>query len=101
MVATCFALSATSWGRPRDCTSHTAGHGGEARHEHSQDQQPAPAEHACAIHLCCAHVAPQTAAGLAAEQAGELAADAGFTASRAVAPARAAHTLPFAHAPPA
>jgi hypothetical protein len=101
VVAACFALSATSWGRPLDCAGHSQSPG---QHQGPQDRshhhgQP-PAGQACAAHLCCAHVTTGARTMLAAERLGEIAAASGFVGPRALPATRSAHTLPFAQAPP-
>jgi hypothetical protein len=101
VVAACFALSATSWGRPLDCAGHSSSTG---QHQGPQDPshhhgQP-PAGQACAVHLCCAHVTPGARTTLAAERLGEIAAARGFAVARVILAARSPHTLPFAQAPP-
>jgi hypothetical protein len=100
VVAVCFALAVTSWGRPPECASHTATRGHDASHDRQQGHDHAPAGQGCAVHLCCAHLAPVAPAALAADRFGEAPLDAGFTAAAAVVAHRPDHVLPFAHAPP-
>jgi hypothetical protein len=101
MVATCFALGAISWGRPMECVGHATTPG---QHDGSQDRSrhhgQAPASQVCAVHLCCAHVAPGARTSLAPERLGEIPAAAGSVAATATPATRSAHTLPFANAPP-
>ena len=101
LVAACFALSAASWGRPAVCATHTAGaehHGGS--HDRSPEPGDRPAGLTCTVHLCCAHLALETAPAPATDGYGEVPSIAGFTAATAVAALRLPHALPFAHAPP-
>ncbi len=100
VVAACFALSAAGWVGPRECASHpaTPAHGHQQQHEHHQQQSPAG--QACAVHLCCAHLAPEAPASLAAERLTEARAHAGLDPAAAIVARRPAHALPFAHAPP-
>jgi hypothetical protein len=100
VVAVCFTLAVTSWGRPPECASHTATSGHDASHDRQQGHDHAPAAQGCAVHLCCAHLAPVARAALAAGRLGELPADAGFAAASAVVAHRPEHALPFANAPP-
>jgi hypothetical protein len=100
VLAVCFSLAVTSWGRPPECASHTASRGHDASHDRQQDHGHAPAGQGCAVHLCCAHLAPVARAALAADRLGQVTADAGFAAASAVVTHRPEHVLPFAHAPP-
>jgi hypothetical protein len=100
VVAVCFALAVTSWGRPPECASHTASHSHDASHDRQESHGHAPAGQGCAVHLCCAHLAPVAPAALAADRLGEVPADAGFAAASAVVVPRPEHALPFAHGPP-
>jgi hypothetical protein len=100
VVAVCFALAVTSWGRPPECASHTASSSHDASHDGQRGHDHAPAGQGCAVHLCCAHLAPEAPAALAADRLGEMPADAGFAAASAVVAHRPEHVLPFAHAPP-
>jgi hypothetical protein len=100
VVAVCFTLAVTSWGRPPECASHTAFQSHGASHERPQSHQHTPAGQGCAVHLCCAHLAPEAPPALAADRLGEAPGDSGFTAASAVVARRLEHLLPFAHAPP-
>jgi hypothetical protein len=100
IVTACFAISIASWGRPVACASHGIGEHHQSAHGHSGKHDQRPAGQACAVHLCCAHLAPEPTAAVAALRLGEAPVAVGLTAATAVPPARPAYTLPFAHAPP-
>jgi hypothetical protein len=96
-----FALIVASWGRPVECASHPVAAGHHQRSpESSGGHQQRPVSQGCAVHLCCAHLAPESPVALAAERLGEAPATVGFTAATAIPVTRPAHVLPFAHAPP-
>lgn len=96
VVATCFALSATSMGRPLECAGHPAASG----HERPQDHDHTPAPRGCAVHLCCAHLAPEAPRTVAGVRVVEGPGAPGFVPAAAVLAPRPSHSLPFAHAPP-
>jgi hypothetical protein len=102
VVAACFAVSAVTFGAQPVCStaahdSPTHGHTTFHGQSHSGQLPDAPQ---CAVHLCCANLATpvlvtiEIGRSLAAEQAD------GFALLASVAGSRAAHLLPFAHAPP-
>jgi hypothetical protein len=101
IVTACFAISVASGGQPVECASHAVG-GGHQQHAHAPSGKPdqRPAAQACAVHLCCAHLAAAPSPAMAAERLGEAPVAVGLTAATAVPPTRPAHSLPFAHAPP-
>ena len=100
IVATCFAISVASWGRPLECASHGLGGEHQGAHIPAGKHDQRPVGQACAVHLCCAHLTPEPRAALAATRLSEAPVAVGLTAASAVPLARPAHALPFAHAPP-
>lgn len=96
VVATCFALSALSMGRPLECASHSAAGG----HERPPSHGHAPSPPGCAVHLCCAHLAPGESATLAVMRVVDGPGASGLVPVAAIRVARPSHSLPFALAPP-
>ena len=101
VVAACFALSVASWGRPPECASHAVAPGHhQGSHAPSGQHDQRPASQTCTVHLCCAHLAHEPPAALAAERLADAPAAAGFIGATTAPVTRPAHALPFAHAPP-
>jgi len=110
VLAVCFAQSAIAWGRMPECAGqggsapsarHASGHGDDASHgPYKEHHGRTPANQTCAVHLCCAHLAPRTPVALGAARLNDARANAGFAAVSANVVLRPSHALPFAHAPP-
>ena len=100
LVTACFAISTASWGRPVECASHGISEHHQSAHVPAGKHDQHPAAQGCAVHLCCAHLAPEPTAALAALRMSDAPVAVGLSPATAVAPARPAYSLPFAHAPP-
>ena len=110
VLAVCFAQSAMAWGRMPECAGpaggspsahHASSHGDHASGAPSREHRGrTPANQACVVHLCCAHLAPQAPVTLGAARLSDARANAGLVAVSANVVLRPAHSLPFAHAPP-
>jgi len=103
-LTACFALSALTWGSMATCAIAGAEHGApgdHASHRHSHGPHGAPGNQACLVHLCCAHLAVQPSTPSVVGRLAVTSSDPGFTPGPAIGVSRPAHSLPFAHAPPA
>jgi hypothetical protein len=105
IVATCFALSATTLGAmPLACASVVSAepspahhHGSEPGHSH-RGRLPAGAH--CPIHLCCATLATPVVPSLSIHASIAAQQSIGFVPFSSVPSSHPPHFLPFANAPP-
>ena len=102
-----FALSVMAWGTMPECPARAPGgaaHGSDPHHAsplHPDGHHGrAPANQACVVHLCCAHVVPQPRATLGRGRLSATQRDLGFAPRPALVTPRPAYSLPFAQAPP-